>query len=234
MNIPSQLIQGVQDNPLEGVIDICGYALNKLEGSSDWTQEQYGVLLETTALILSLQEQSIIPLEKKAPELNGSMGFVCNRMRSFISDVQDVLIGQSSAQRLESIKSRFSITLANGFGYEFTDGDLKRIRTLINELRELIITNHELDEDHKQRLLKRLEKMQAEIHKKMSDLNSFYGLLVEASVVMKKVGENAKPIFDRIKELTNISWRSQARAENLPSDEKNPVIGSDSEPPLLG
>lgn len=110
-------------------------------------------------MILSLQEQSLIPHAKDAPDLDGNMGYVCNRMRTFLNDVQNELVGQSSAQKLESIKSRFSMTLANGFGYEFTDGDLKRIRTLINELRELIVANRELDEDHKQRLLKRLEKM---------------------------------------------------------------------------
>lgn len=184
-------------------------------------------------MILSLQEQALIPNLKEAPDLDGSMGYVCNRMRNFITEAQHELIGQSSAQKLESIKSRFSVTLANGFGYEFTDGDLKRIRTLINELRELIVANQELEEDHKQRLLKRLEKMQAEIHKKMSDLNSFYGLLVEASVVLKKVGENAKPIVDRIKELTKISWTTQTRAENLPSGTEPPMIGNDSKPPAL-
>lgn len=233
MSIPNHLIQAVRENAIEGATAVCRFALAEAENQPDWTQEIHETLLEATALILSLQEQSLIPHAKDAPDLDGSMGYVCNRMRSFLSDVQDELVGQSSAQKLESIKSRFSITLANGFGYEFTDGDLKRIRTLINELRELIIANGELDDDHKQRLLKRLEKMQAEIHKKMSDLNSFYGLLVEASVVFKKVGENAKPIVDRIKELTSISWGTQARAENLPSGTEPPVLGNDSEPPAL-
>lgn len=233
MSLPSHLIQAVRDDPLEGATAVCRYALSEIEKQPDWTQENHATLLEATALILSLQEQALIPNLKEAPDLDGSMGYVCNRMRNFITEAQHELIGQSSAQKLESIKSRFSVTLANGFGYEFTDGDLKRIRTLINELRELIVANQELEEDHKQRLLKRLEKMQAEIHKKMSDLNSFYGLLVEASVVLKKVGENAKPIVDRIKELTKISWTTQTRAENLPSGTEPPMIGNDSKPPAL-
>lgn len=133
-------------------------------------------------------------------------------------------------RKIEQFKNHFSISLNNAFGYEFTDGDLKRIRTLINELRELITENTELDEDHKRRLLKRLEKMQAEIHKKVSDLNAFYGLAIEASVMLKKVGENAKPIVDRIKELTGISWSTQARAENLPSGTEPPMLENDSTP----
>jgi hypothetical protein len=233
MSIPNHLVQAVRDNPSEGVAAVCRYALDEVEIQSDWTQETHSLLLEATALILSLQEQSLIPHMKDVPSLDGSMGYVCNQLRAFLNDVQEELVGQSSAQKLESMKSRFSITLSNGFSYEFTDGDLKRIRTLINELRELIIANGELDEDHKRRLLKRLEKMQAEIHKKVSDLDNFYGLLVEASVVFKKVGENAKPIVDRIKELTSISWSTQTRAENLPSGSEPPMLGNDSEPPAL-
>ena len=233
MSIPNHLVQAVRDNPIEGATAICRYALDEVEIQPDWTQETHSLLLEATALILSLQEQSLIPHMRDVPSLDGSMGYVCNQLRAFLGDIQEELVGQSSAQKLESMKSRFSITLANGFSYEFTDGDLQRIRTLINELRELIIANSELDDDHKRRLLKRLEKMQAEIHKKVSDLDNFYGLLVEASVVFKKVGENAKPIVDRIKELTSISWSTQTRAENLPSGSEPPMLGNDSEPPAL-
>jgi hypothetical protein len=233
MSIPNHLVQAVRDNPIEGAMAICGYALDEVEIQPDWTQETHSLLLEATALILSLQEQSLIPHMRDVPSLDGSMGYVCNQLRAFLGDIQQELVGQSSAQKLESMKSRFSITLANGFSYEFTDGDLQRIRTLINELRELIIANGELDDGHKRRLLKRLEKMQAEIHKKVSDLDNFYGLLVEASVVFKKVGENAKPIVDRIKELTSISWSTQTRAENLPSGSEPPMLGNDSETPAL-
>lgn len=229
MSIPDYLIQGVRNNPAEGATAVCYYALDEVEQQSGWTQEAHETLLEATALILSLQEEELIPNLKDAPDLNGSMNYVCNQMTAFLKHVHDTLIGLTTAQKMETIKSRFSITLAGGFGYEFTDGDLNRIRMLINELRELIIANSELDDDHKSRLLKRLEKMQSEIHKKMSDLNSFYGLLVEASVVLRKIGENAKPIVDRIKELSNISWNTHARAENLPSGTEPPMLDSNTQ-----
>ena len=118
----------------------------------------------------------------------------------------------------EKYKRSFERKFGKGFLYQFSDGDLKRIQTLINELREIISKTEALDEDHRSRLLKRLEKLQSELHKTVSDLDRFWGLLIEGSVVLKKIGENAKPIVDRIQEIVNIVWRVQARAEELPSN----------------
>jgi hypothetical protein len=102
--------------------------------------------------------------------------------------------------------------------YEFSDGDMARIQTLINELRDLIANTDELQEDHRARILKRLEKLQAELHKSVSDLDRFWGILSDGAVILEKVGESAKPIVDRIREIAEIVWRVQARAEELPSN----------------
>lgn len=90
------------------------------------------------------------------------------------------------------------------FLYEFSDGDIKRIQTLINELRNLISNTKELENNHKSRLLKRLEKIQSELHKKISDIDRFWGLVGEGGVVLAKLGENAKPRVDRIREIAEI------------------------------
>ena len=113
------------------------------------------------------------------------------------------------------------------FLYRFSDGDLKRIQTLINEIREHLVNTKEISEEQKYRLLKRLEKLQSELNKSMSDLDRFWGLLVEGSIVLKKVGENAKPLVDRIQEIANIVWRVQARAEELPSNVPLELPGSE-------
>lgn len=233
MSIPEHLIQAVRDNPMDGVAALCHHVLEEVEHTPDWTQALHGLLLESAALILSLEEQDLISHLVMPPSLDGNMGQICNKLRTFLSDVQGEMVGQSSAQRLESMKSRFSVTLANGFGYEFTDGDLKRIQQLINQLRELVSANTELDQGHKQRLLKRLEKMQSELHKKMSDLAVFYSLMGDAGVALGKLGEGAKPIVEAIKELTGLAWKSQARAEQLESGAENPMLGHESEQPKL-
>lgn len=122
----------------------------------------------------------------------------------------------ATALETEHFKDQFTIKFGTGF-YEFTEGDLERIQSLINELRDLISESTDFDDDHRHRLLKRLENLQSELHKKVSDLSRFWGLVGEAGVVIGKFGEDAKPIVDRISEIAGIVWRTQARAEELPS-----------------
>ncbi len=116
-----------------------------------------------------------------------------------------------------AMQRKYQSRFGTGFMYEFTDGDLKRIQELINELRGQITKSKLFDEKHRQRMLKRLEKLQAELHKKMSSVDQFWGLMNDAGVVMGKFGEDAKPLVDRYTEIVEIGWRSVLQAEQLPS-----------------
>ena len=71
-----------------------------------------------------------------------------------------------------------------------------------------------------------LEKLQSELHKKMSNLDRFWGFWGEAGVMLGKFGEDAKPIFDRIREIVEIAWRTQSAAEELRTGLPLPMIGS--------
>lgn len=119
---------------------------------------------------------------------------------------------------LEKSKQKYEIEFGRTFIYEFPEDDLKRIQELINELRTLISESKEIEENHKARLLSRLEKLQSELHKKVSDLDRFWGLIGDAGLVMGKLGKDAKPIVDRIRELVDIVWKVQTMAEGLPSN----------------
>ncbi len=129
--------------------------------------------------------------------------------------------------RKEELSSRIEERLRalnKGFYYEFTSGDIERIQEIINELREEISNNPSFEPEHKQRLLKRLEILQSELHKKMSDLDRFWGLIGDAGVAIGKFGMDAKPIVDRLKEITSFAWKAQAHREELSSDSAFPVL----------
>jgi hypothetical protein len=129
-----------------------------------------------------------------------------------------------SKLKVESYKSRIRTNFNNVFSYEFSQDDLDRIQTLVNELREHVSKSGDFEDEHKRLLLSRLEKLQSELHKKMSDLDKFWGLIGDAGVAVGKFGNDVKPIVDRIKEITEIVWRTQARAEELPSDSPCPSL----------
>jgi hypothetical protein len=126
---------------------------------------------------------------------------------------------------ITTARNKYRQELDLGFLYRFSDGDIKRIQELLNELRDLITESQDFDASHKDRLLKRLENLQKELHKKMSSLDKFWGLVGDAGVVLGKFGKDAKPFVDRIKEITQIIWNIQARAEELPSNISMPVLG---------
>ena len=58
----------------------------------------------------------------------------------------------------------------------------------------------------------------------MSNLDKLWGLIGEAGVVLGKFGKDAKPLADRIREIAQITWRTQARAEELPSGARLPLL----------
>lgn len=112
--------------------------------------------------------------------------------------------------------------------YEFSDGDLKKIQSLLNELRDIINDTNIYEGEHKQRILTKLEKLQLELHKKMPSLDKLWGLLGDAGVAMGRFGDDAKPFFDRVKEILQIVWRTQARAEELPSATPLPLLSNEN------
>jgi hypothetical protein len=142
--------------------------------------------------------------------------------------IEDEIGSLNRNQFLSAIENKKKI-LSKGFFYEFTDGDLNRIQQLINELRSEITQSDLFEDGHRSRLLRRLEAMQSELHKKMSDVDKIWGLVGDAGIAMGKFGKNAKPLVDRIKELAQIAWTTQARAEELPSSCQNPLLGSDTD-----
>lgn len=65
MSIPQDILKTVGDNPVEGAIAICRFALDHSKESSDWTEEIHGVLIEATAAIMSLQEEQQLPFRRR-------------------------------------------------------------------------------------------------------------------------------------------------------------------------
>jgi len=147
-------------------------------------------------------------------------------VREAIQPLIDDEVGSNKRNEFLSAVDNKKKILDKGFFYEFTDGDLARIQQILNELRGQIGESELFQEDHRRRLLRRLEALQSEIHKKMSDVDRIWGLVGDAGVAIGKFGKDAKPFVDRIRELSQIAWRTQARAEELPSSSVNPLLES--------
>lgn len=209
----------IKEEPIQGILSLCQVVRDNISLDSDgWGQPDYEVLLEAYALVQNLNDMGLISLPYYLNELTGVISEDCPDIYRLVNQLQESYEQNLSKQKFDRYKEYFRVNLNESFCYEFSQGDLDKIQSLLNELREHISKSGDFADDHKRRLLTRLEKLQSELHKKMSDLDKFWGLIGDAGVAIGKFGNDVKPIVDRIKEITEIVWRTQARAEELPSD----------------
>lgn len=219
------LLARITDDPVEGVAEAISLTISKISiGSSEgWTQEQYAYLLEALALLEELSAADIFITPEYAPTVSGTTED-CTYIYKYLVEVRHYCQTEKGKLQFASFKSRLGSALRTTFAYEFSDGDVSRVQLLLNELRVLISDSTLFEQAHQRRLLLRLEKLQAEMHKRIGDLDKFWGLLGDAGVALGKFGTDAKPIVDRVREITGIVWRTQARAEELPSDAQLPLL----------
>lgn len=159
--------------------------------------------------------------------LAGTPYEVVTRIVAYYRSCLQSLEANARTARQMSTRAKYEALFGRGFVYEFSDGDLALIQMRVNELRDLIAKSKRLDEKHKERILKKLEALQRALHKKMSSLDKLWGLVGEAGVILHKFGEDAKPLVDRIREIAEVTWATQARAEELPSGTPIPRLSDD-------
>lgn len=153
----------------------------------------------------------------KSPIFTDSKDKNINAIYNFFSAMSEEFEKKITANTIDAAREKYRIIYDAKFSYKFSDGDLKRIQDLILELKENITNSEVLDINHKKRLYEKLEGLEKELHKKMESLDKLYGLIGDAGVVLEKYGKDARPIADRIREIAQITWQTQARSEELPT-----------------
>ncbi|MBD8188811.1 hypothetical protein IFU20_21765 [Pseudomonas viridiflava] len=233
MKISDDLVELATSDPVAGLLQVLDYVQDSLSRESEYNTTDYALLLEVYALISSIREADLIYFERSEPTILGDLGAVCGIIWKYFVAVRGELEAMATSAKLASLKRRFTAVIENEFEYTFTDGDLTRIQEVVNELRDMLVSDTQFDEGHKRRLLKRLEALQSELHKSVGDLSHFYNLMGDFGVATGKLGKDAKPFTDRIKELISFAWKAQARAEELPSSAENPMLENEEEPTAL-
>ena len=222
-----EFLASLHDDPLAGTQQICrriDALLEECSHESDWSQYVYDGLLEAYSLLVEMIDVQLIHVQAVIPTLEGIASKDCPLIMDFLRALDSSIRSQSSKLQEEKLRGKFRLVLGSAFAYEFSQGDLDKVQGLINELRDQLSNTDGLEDEHRQRLLRRLEKLQTELHKKVSDLDRFWGLIGDAGVVAGKLGKDAKPLVDRIREIAEIVWKTQSRSEELPSDAGFPLL----------
>lgn len=227
-----QYIDSVQRDPIRGIIMVAFNTLQMVDDPSpgDPTSPDYLVdhFWEAVIFIETIIEENELDIPFTFPPVGRTGREEYANLEKCLRDVENYCREHLMSLRVMNSKNHYKALLGKSFAYEFSEDDLNRMQVLVNELRDYISQSHGLDENHRRRLLNRLENLQSELHKRVSDLDRFWGLVGDAGVVIGKLGEDAKPIVERIKEIAKIVWNTQARSEELPSDSRNPMLEHDN------
>jgi len=213
MYFDDKFIESLPEDIAAAITAICKKyfkTVNKLSG-----QESYTFIKEALGFVAAYSEANSLGID--IPTIKGDTTTAHNNTDQFFQKLQAQSSQQISQIEIEQYKNIHAVRLGTIFHYEFSEGDLGLIQNLINELRELISTTKELEEDHRHRLIRKLEKVQSELHKRVSDLDRFWGFCLELSIVVGLMGKNAEPAADLVKKIVAIIWPAQTRAYDLPS-----------------
>ena len=194
-------------------------AFNRSLQSNQVKRERYDDYLKALALanvFVEIHSLSIsVPTVRDTSEIDVNLKRIDSFFRSWRSKVSKELAIREQTQSFETAKDYYASMFGKGVFYEFSDDDFTRVQTLLNNLRDLLTKSKDFEEEHRSRLLKRLEALQSELHKKMSDFDKFWGFFIDSGIALTKFWENAKPFRDDIKEIIAIVSRTQAKAENV-------------------
>ena len=177
---------------------------------------------QNTSLMQSIEMQDLSMQSIGAGRNEHFLG-MCGTIRDIHLGVQEkTLYGTRSADS-EYIQQHFSTRPT----YQPSNSELERIQDLIDLLRRKIPNCSPLSENHKTRLMQQLEKLQSELHKKMSSLDTVCIMLGTAGMTLGKIGKDAKPLIDCFRELGNIFRSIELRAEcpgaDLQLDQTDPT-----------
>lgn len=125
----------------------------------------------------------------------------------------------------ETLKEEYVQKFGNCFAFQFSDGDLSKTQSLLKQLEQIVDSAEYLDDCDTLRLKDRVNRSLHVLHKKSVNLDPIWGLIGDAGVVISRYGSQADSIANRIFEIIEIIWRTQAITENLESGINNPFLG---------
>jgi hypothetical protein len=158
------------------------------------------------------------------PELKGSRDEYLKSAMLWFDAVRNRIQNALTRRSAEAAQAYYNGLFKNDHIVELTDNEHRHIQDLVDQLRKFLTESAIFDRKHKERLLARLEKLQQELHKTMSNIDRFWGFLSDAGIAVGRFGDDAKPMFDRAREIIEVLYRAQGRTAQLPGPVEVPQL----------
>jgi hypothetical protein len=202
----TKLLLGLPADNVEALAALCT-EFERFDGHARQLPEQHHDYVEALSILKAFalaRDAKLEPFPEIGPQRHQNIGKVVNYFNQLRQTVRTELSSRYSQGYFEAKTEEYMALFAKVSVYEFPEPEYKRVQDLIVELRDLIQNSSLITEDHKRRLLRRLEAMHGELHKKTGDIDRFWGFIGEAGIAMRKFGEDLAPITERVLELGGI------------------------------
>jgi hypothetical protein len=203
---PPKMLNGLASDNMEGLAALC-VEFERFDGHARQSPEHHNDYVEALSILRGFamaRDAKMAPFPEIGPQKHQNISNIVAYFSQLRSVVRAELTSRYSKGYFETKTEEYMALFSKTLVYEFSETDYKRIQDLVSELRELIRSSTLISDEHKRRLLRRLEAMHGELHKKTNDIDRFWGFIGEAGIAMRKFGEDLAPISERVLELGGI------------------------------
>ncbi len=203
---PAKTLGHLPADNLEALVALCA-EFERFEGHARQLPEHHDDYVEALSILRAFamaRDARLDSFPQIVPQRHQNIANVSAFFTQVRTTARTELAGRHSRGYFESKTEEYLSLFARVQVYEFGEAQFKRMHELITELRQLCGDSTLVAEEHKRRLLRRLEAARCELHRKTTEIDRFWSFLAEAGITMRKYGEDLKPISERVRELTGL------------------------------
>jgi hypothetical protein len=203
---PAKTLQQLPADNMEALAVLCG-EFERFDGFARQLPEHHNDYVEALSILRAFamaKDVVMEPFPAVGPQRHQNISNIIAYFNQLRLTVRTELSSRYSKGYFEAKTDEYVALFAKVSVYEFPEVEFKRMHDLVSELRDLIGSSSLITDDHKRRLLRRLEAMRNEFHRKTNDIDRFWGFLGEAGIAMRKFGDDLQPISERVLELSSI------------------------------
>jgi len=219
MTIDANFINSLPDNRLmaeQKIIDVFYRTLEVYSMAMD-KSHFYEDFLEIYSFYQVYAEKNI--LDVSFPKLGTNSNTNLELIISFFRNRHRIISKKAQKYANEKIidekKNKFKAILFDDYFYKLAPEELKQLKLLIHDIKNLVLNSTYLEKSFIHRLIKKLDKILGVLKTELNSLDHLWGLAGETGIIMGKAGDEAKDLVTKIREIIKITWDIQARSENL-------------------
>jgi hypothetical protein len=214
---PLRMLSHLPADPTEALAALCA-EFDRFDGHARQLPEHHDDYVEALSILKAFalaHDTQLEPLPEVGSQRHQNIANITAFLSQLRTRVRTELAGRHSRGYFESKTEEYRALFAKAQVFEFPEPDFKRILVLAAELRDLISENSLIAEEHKRRLLRRLEAARTELHRRTSDVDRFWSFLFEAGITIRKFGEDLEPISVRALELGKLILKTILTKEGI-------------------